>query len=162
ERFAAGAGQAPAPFPLVQVIGGKNGPLIEQVRWLTDSSGIAFTQLVKSARSEFHRLFLADINTHAVKPLTPEDQDTGEFDIRSPNRFVYSVSAPTSVVPAKEPERTAVALTGKSFWSIIFPNTTQKLSPFEDSGLWAFIDGNRRRVLDASAYATERWGVSLS
>src|SRR5262249_31008040 len=47
ERFAAGAGQAPAPFPLVQVIGGKNGPLIEQVRWLTDSSGIAFTQLVK-------------------------------------------------------------------------------------------------------------------
>src|SRR5258708_6032885 len=85
---------APTALALVQLATDKDGPLIEQVRWLADSSGIAFTAVKKSSRCKFHQLFVADVRTHALKTLTPEDQDVGDFDIRSDTRYVYDVDAP--------------------------------------------------------------------
>src|SRR6266480_4749519 len=82
------AGKAPAALPLAQIATDKDGPLIEHVRWLADSSGLAFTAVKKRARCKFHQLFIADVATHAFKTLTPEDQDVGEFDIRSDTRYV--------------------------------------------------------------------------
>ena len=74
-------GSPPTPLALVQVASDKDGPLIEKVRWLPDSSGIAFTALKKSLCCKFHQLFVTDVRTHATKTLTPEDEDVGEFDV---------------------------------------------------------------------------------
>ncbi len=54
-------GSPPAPLPLVRVASDKEGPLIESVRWLADSSSIAFTTLNKSSCCKFHQLFVADL-----------------------------------------------------------------------------------------------------
>src|SRR6266480_1204957 len=87
-------GKAPTALSLAQIATDKDGPLIEHVRWLADSSGLAFTAVKKRARCKFHQLFVADVATHALKTLTPKDEDVSEFDIRSATRYVYEVNAP--------------------------------------------------------------------
>ncbi len=155
-------GNPPTPLPLVQVASDKDGPLVENVRWLADSRGIAFTTLKKSSCCKFHQLFVANVRTHAVKALTPEGEDVGEFDILSDTRYVYEVSAPVLLnAPKQEPEP-AVALTGKSLWAILFPDIEQRLAPFDASGLWAVVNGDRRHVLDAKSYEAPRGLSSLS
>jgi dipeptidyl aminopeptidase/acylaminoacyl peptidase len=155
-------GTPPTPLPLVQMESDKDGPLVENVRWLADSSGIAFTALKKSSCCKFHQLFVADARTHMVKALTPENQDVGEFDIRSDTRYVYDVSAPELLTPRKEEEQQTVALTGKTIWSIVFPNDKQHLSPFDAAGLWAVVDGDPRHVLGGKSYEPPRGHSSLS
>jgi dipeptidyl aminopeptidase/acylaminoacyl peptidase len=155
-------GEPPTPLPLVRVASDRDGPLIENVRWLADSSGIAFTTPKKSSCCKFHQLFVADIRTHAVKALTPEDQDVGEFDIRSDSRYVYEVKAPVRLTAPEEEPQPTVALTGKSLWTMLFPDIEQRLTPFSAAGLWAVIEGHRRHVLDAKSYETPPYLSSLS
>ena len=164
QRFVlhSGQGDPPPALPLAQMATDKDGPLIEDVRWLADSSGVAFTAIKKSSRCKFHQLFVADLRTHAVKVLTPEDQDVGAFDIRSDTRYVYEVTAPELLAGAKEDEQPAVALTGKSLWTIVFPNVEYHITPFVDAGLWAVIDGERRHVLDSKSYEVPRFRSSHS
>jgi len=156
----------PTGLPLAQVATDRDGPLIEHVRWLPDSSGLAFTAMKKSARCKFHQLFVADIAARAVKALTPEDQDVGEFDIRSATSYVYEVSAPTLLIAPKEDEAPAKVLTGESLWPTVFPEDVEHhLTPFEAEGLWTVLDGQRRQVLDAKSYAAPtaaRGGANLS
>ncbi len=155
-------GNSPTVMRLVQMASDKDGPLIENVRWLADSSGIAFTAPRKSSCCKFHQLFVADVRAHVIKALTPEDQDVGEFDICSDGRYIYEVSAPLLLTPRKEEEQPAVALTGKGLWSILYPNDQQRLSPFEAAGLWAVINGERQHILDAKSYDTPTGRSSLS
>ena len=165
-RFVRNAGQGapPDPLPVVQVTSDKDGPLIENVRWLPDSSGIAFTKLQKSSCCKFHQLFVAAVRTHAVTSLTPENEDVGEFDIRNNTHYVYEVYAPELVAAPKVDDQSTVALTGKSLWTILFPNIARRLTPFDDAGLWMLTDGTRRKVLDAKSYDAPRGlsGLSLS
>jgi len=139
-------------LPLAQMATDKDGPLIENVRWLPDSSAVAFTALKKSACCKFQQLFVADVLTKAVKTLTPDDQDIGSFDIRSEKSYVYEVKVPELLIAPKEDQPSAVALTGKALWTTIFPNVEHHLTPFDAAGLWAVIDGKRRQVLDAKSY----------
>jgi len=155
------AAAAPVPVALAQMATDKDGPLIEHVHWLQDSSGIAFTTIKQSARCKYHQLFVANLKTHALTALTPEEQDVGDFDIRSETRYIYEANAP-HLLTAAEDQRPAVAVTGQNFWSIAFPNDHPLLSPFEDAGLWAVIDGERRQVLPAKAYESSYGLISLS
>ena len=156
------AGKPPAPLRLAQLAADKDGPLIEHVRWLPNSSGIAFTAVKKSSRCKFHQLFIADVVTHALKTLTPEDQDVGEFDIRSDTSYVYEVNAPELLAAPKEDEQPARTLTGQTLWATVFPNVEHHLTPFDAAGLWAVIEGKPRQVLDAKSYEVPRGGASLS
>jgi dipeptidyl aminopeptidase/acylaminoacyl peptidase len=162
QRFVQDAdqGQPPTPLPLAHMATDKDGPLIEDVRWLPDSSGIAFTAVKKSSRCKFHQLFLADVRTHALQTLTPMDEDVEAFDIRSATRYVYEVNAPELLIAPKQDQQPAVVLTGKSLWSTLFPDYKPHLTPFDARGLWAVMDGNRRRVLDAKSYDAPRAGLS--
>ena len=158
-----GDSSPPTPLPLAQMATDKDGPLIENVHWLPDSSGIAFTALKKSSRCKFHQLFVTDVRTHAVKTLTPEDQDVGAFDIRSDRSYVYEVNAPELLAAPTEDKPPAVALIGKSLWTIVFPNVEHHLPPFDAAGLWAVVEGNRRQMLDAKSYQAPTGGrASLS
>jgi dipeptidyl aminopeptidase/acylaminoacyl peptidase len=153
-------GNFPSALPLVQVATDKDGPQIENLRWLDDSSGIAFTEIKKSACCKFRQLFLADVKTRVVQSLTPEDQDVGSFDIRSARRYVYEVNSPTLLIAPKEVEQPAVALTPASYWATFFGYVEHHLTPFDAAGLWAVIDGNRRQVSDAKAYVAPPGGLA--
>jgi dipeptidyl aminopeptidase/acylaminoacyl peptidase len=150
----------PTALPVAQLATARDGPLIGNVRWLPDSSGIAFTALKKSACCKFHQLFLANVRTQAVQALTPEDQDVSAFDIRSGARYVYEVNSPELLTAPKEDQQPAVVLTGKGLWNILFPSEEHHLTPFDAAGLWAVIDGNRRQVLDAKSYDAPPVGLS--
>jgi len=162
QRFAQHPEQTnpPVPLPLAQMATDKDGPLIENVRWLPDSSGIVFTALKKSLCCKFQQLFVADVKTHAVQTLTPEDQDVGAFDIRSSASYVYEVKAPELLIAPKEDQPPAVALTGRDISTVLFPNFEHRVTPFSAAGLWAVIDGKRRQVLDAKSYQAPRGGLA--
>jgi dipeptidyl aminopeptidase/acylaminoacyl peptidase len=150
----------PTPIPLARIASDKDGPLIENVRWLPDSTGIAFTSIQKNSRCKFHQLFLADVRTRKVKALTPKDQDVGAFDVRSDTRYVYEISAPELLSAPKEDQQPAVAITGENLWTTVFPNVKHHLTPFDATGLWAVVDGSRRQVLDGKSYDAPRSGYS--
>jgi len=155
-------GNAPFALPLATMATDKDGPLIERVRWLSDSSGIAFTAVQKSARCKFRQLFVADIATHELKSLTPADQDVGDFDIRSYARYVYEANAPKLLTAPQQDERPARALTGNTIWATLFPDANPHVTPFDAGGLWAVIDGKRQHVLNAELYEAPPGGASLS
>ena len=164
QRFTQDLGEdaRPTPLPLARFANERDGPLIERARWLPDSSAIAFTAVKTSSCCRFHQLFLADVTTHTIRTLTPDDQDVGEFDIRSDGRYVYEVLAPELRSAPAEEQQPAVALTGKSLWTTIFPNLQHRLTPFNSAGLWVVIDGQRRQLLDAKSYVTSRGPSSVS
>ena len=82
----------------------RHGPIITRVRWLRDSSGVAF--LAKTASGN-NQLLLADLRTKVVHPLTDDDQYVTSFDIRTQLNFVYTVLThpPPKQVPALEGPR---------------------------------------------------------
>jgi hypothetical protein len=126
----------------------KDGPIITSIRWLADSSGIAF--LAKTPVGD-GQLLLGDLRTKSVEALTQENQDVISFDVRDRDHFVYSVkSAAIRDEAIQEQQTTTVAATGRFLYSLIFPqNLYASMSQFYDlSELWAFINGRRFRITD--------------
>src|SRR5260370_29135529 len=96
-----------------------NAPVISGVRWLADSSAVAFLGKTASGND---RLFLAHIQTRTVEPLTPEDQHVTGFDIRDNRHFVYSVLSPAIHESAvRDSLATVIAGTGRALGSLVFP-----------------------------------------
>jgi dipeptidyl aminopeptidase/acylaminoacyl peptidase len=140
-----------SPFWMVTKSTYKNGPIISHVRWLADSSAVAF--LAKSASGN-DQLFLADIQTKSLEPLTQGDEDVTAFDIRSSTHFVYCVLSPSVRRSAAEEQRaTAIVGTGRTLESLLFPELTTSTSVwvYDLSELWAVLDGRRFRVMDTSS-----------
>src|SRR5260370_14637045 len=129
----------------------KNGPIISHVRWLADSRAVAF--LAKTASGN-DQLFLADIQTKTLEPLTPGDQHVTAFDIRNSNTFVYCVLSPSvRTSAAEENQSTAIVGTGRALEGLLFPEASANSSVwvYDLSELWAVLDGRRFRVPDASS-----------
>src|SRR5713226_10349645 len=78
----------PSPIWIFSMSTYKDGPVITRIRWLADSSGIAF--LAKTAAGN-DQLFLGDLKTKTLSALTLNDQSVKAFDIRDRDHFVYSV-----------------------------------------------------------------------
>src|SRR6202035_1036829 len=109
----------PQPLWVFSKVTYKDGPNITAVRWLSDSSAIAF--LSKTA-SGFDQLLVADIKTKTIQPLTPEDQHVTAYDVRSANQFTYCVLSSAIRLKAVEGSRApAIVGTGRSLPSLIFP-----------------------------------------
>lgn len=141
----------PSPLWTVTRSTYKNGPLVSGIRWLRDSSGLAF--LLKTAFGN-NQLLLADIDTRTVHALTPEDRHVMGFDIRSRGRYVYTVLSPAIRKKAEEENRSAAIVgTGRNIESLIFPEGSVSPSVWvhDLSELWAVIDGRRFRVADPSS-----------
>lgn len=130
----------------------KDAPIITHIIWLVDSSGFAF--LSKTAAGN-NQLFLADLKTKTVHPLTLEDQDVTGFQIRDQQRVVYSVlSADIWRKAVEESRAPAIVGTGRSLIDLMFPadKYPSLMSEWHDrSELWAVIDGKRFRVKEESS-----------
>ena len=153
------SGIASGPIPLARLTTTESGPIIENVRWLADSSGIVFTAPKENERCKFAQLYLVDIKSGALESLTPDEENVSDFDIRSRSRYIYVVSAPR-LLKTPPPSDKAVVLTGKNAFEALFPHPGD-LKPFKEGGLWVAIDGNRSRVLDAKTYGSGN-GLALS
>jgi dipeptidyl aminopeptidase/acylaminoacyl peptidase len=132
----------PSPFWVIRKSPYKDGPIITQICWLADSSGIAFLAKTETGND---RLFLADLKTRHLQPLTPENQQVHSFDIRDRNHFVYSIESP-AIRERLEAQNNAamIVATGWDLTRLLFPASTTN---FHDlSELWAVVNGKRFRV----------------
>ncbi len=123
----------------------QDGPIITNIRWLADSSGISF--LVKTSSGK-DQLFLADLKKRTMEALTPDNQHVTGFDIRDRKHFVYSAFSPKiGQRAAAESQATSVVGTGRFLGSLMFPADFSYMSQVYDlSELWAVIDGRRFRA----------------
>lgn len=146
-RFLLSVDVASEPLPVMEIVKStyKDGPIIANVRWLADSSGIAF--LAKNASGN-DQLFLADIKTQMVQPLTSMDQDVTAFDIRDRNHVAYTIrsSLIKNKANAETPPPYTVG-TGNSLYALLFPIDYKH----DRSELWAIVDGKLMLVEDNSS-----------
>jgi hypothetical protein len=141
---------APSPIWLISKSTYKDGPIITNIRWLKDSSGVAF--LAKTI-SGTEQLLLADLRTKTVRALTLESQYVTAFDIRDQNDFVYSILSPA--IRAKgvaESRATSILGTGRNLYDLMFPEDFSFMSKLYDlSEIWAVVKGRRFQIQDKSS-----------
>jgi dipeptidyl aminopeptidase/acylaminoacyl peptidase len=143
--------------------GQENTLVVNDWRWLADSSGIAFLEL-KTGGGE--RLVLADLVNRTIEPLTPATDAVGTFDIRDRQHYVYTCTAANSARQNKrksEREAAAVVGTGRSLFELIFPDNpiTARLSS-PPSYLWAVVGGKRFEVKHDGAPIVPDGNLALS
>jgi dipeptidyl aminopeptidase/acylaminoacyl peptidase len=150
-------------IPLVTSTSEEVGPNIEHVRWLSDSSAVVFTQVVRSRENRFHQLTMADVKTGKITPLTPSDQDVYAFDVRSGSRYVYAARASQALDPPQPSKLDEPAvLSDLSLEEVLFPSEHLRIPGSDRGELWAVIDGKKRRVLEADSYETPHQRTSLA
>ncbi len=129
------------------------GSNITHLQWLPNSSGLAF--LAKTVVGS-DRLLLADLKRRNVTALTPEDQQIQGFDVRDRNHAVYAVLNP-AIIHQREKQDNAgsIVATGHVYDSLLLPPTGYSFllssGLFDQSELWAIVDGKRFRVQDRTS-----------
>ncbi|HEV2398787.1 MAG TPA: hypothetical protein VGS27_17715 [Candidatus Sulfotelmatobacter sp.] len=117
----------------------KEGPVIQNWRWLADSSGVAYLERVKGGKQE---LALADIRRRKLEILTSPSIHVEMFDVRDRQHYVY-----TALDPAEEKESlnersgAAIVGTGRTLWNLLFPQEQTTGSHFRHPHLWAVNAG---------------------
>jgi hypothetical protein len=142
----------PSPLWIVTRSSYRNGPIIKSIEWLRDSSGFAFLAKTSAGKDE---LFLGDLETHNIVPLTRAAQQVIAFDIRDRNHYVYCIESPRLGETAKrESLATAVDAKGYNIFGLLFGGNDNlrfvKLSGHDLGELWAVDDGKRFQVRDGS------------
>lgn len=139
----------------------KDAPVIRGIRWLADSSGVAFLIKNESGNSQ---LFLAELATKAIRELTPGNQNVTAFDIRDARHFVFCVNNPAPRERnAGESSRRG---TGLAIWQLLFAEDYPDSDDRND--LWAVVDGRTFPVQDPGTgspirlYAMGRLTLELS
>lgn len=129
----------------------EQGPIITQIRWLDDSSGIVF--LVKSS-SGLDQLFLADLRSRRISVLTPSGQSVVDYDVRDRAHYVYTVKSSSIVEGAiRRGHVVGFVGTGYPLRDLIFPVDkypwllldSHKVN-YDLKDLWAVVGGRRFRV----------------
>jgi hypothetical protein len=150
--------QPPAPVWVVSRATSKYGPVITDVRWLRDSSGLGFLAKTPSERKQ---LFLAEIATKTVSALTSDEQHVTGFDIRDRRHFVYSILRPATVKKVFEganrsprDEAASTVITGRTLRELFMaesPSSEDSIAMHDGSELWAVVGDRRFRVTDKSS-----------
>jgi hypothetical protein len=135
----------PSPLWEIRKSTYRHGPIVTRVRWLRDSSGVAF--LAKAASGN-NQLLLADLRTKVVHPLTGDDQYVTSFDIRTQHNFVYTVLTQSSPKQAPSLGRSAIIGTGRDLFSLLFPEDSRNPENSYRSELWAVVSGRRFKLKD--------------
>ena len=78
--------KAPAPQVVARISGSRDGVMVTDLKWLNDSTGVAYLVRLVSGNHQLVRVGLD--GSHSI--LTPSDEDVRAFDIRG-DTVVYSV-----------------------------------------------------------------------
>jgi len=134
--------QAPPPVWVVTLSTDKEGPIINNWRWLADSSGAAFLERMAGGNQ---RLVLADVRKQKMEALTPVTEVVKAFDVRDRQNYAYTVAGAAS--PKKrlaERQTPAIVGTGHYLDELLFPESGSPSSAGDR--LWAVVGGKRFEV----------------
>ena len=143
----------------------KEGPIINDWRWLADSSGVAFLERAESGNQ---RLVLADLRRETINPLTSETEAVKDFDVRDREHYVYAVvNSSEEKKWQTELQAPATIGTGRTLLELLFPydSLTQAVSKapaYNSHTLWAVVDGKRFEVKNETFPLAFITGLSLS
>jgi len=142
------ASQTPS-FAWVVTFSDKEGSIINEWRWLADSSGVAFVEHTAGGNQ---RLMLADIRKKTLEPLTSAAETVGKFDIRDRQHYVYTAINPVAEEHKvrTEPQAAAMAGTGHSVFDLLSPGHSRFRSG-RGYYLWAVVRGRRFEVMHDGA-----------
>lgn len=145
--FVNASGDAPVPAAAwsISSFSSREGPAIEKLRWLEDSTGIVVMAKTDASRD---RLFLADLNRRDVKPLTAEDQDVTAFDVRDRTHYAFTIRCGPPESISVEQRAPAVFATGRSLSDIFDSGRLWRRAT--RSFLWAACGGPARPLVDPS------------
>jgi len=152
QRFLAHPGNRTVPDPVwtIRKSTYPDGPIIKQIRWLPDSSGLAYLQTNSNG---YDQLFVAELKSRFIRHLTPDDQYVTAFDIRTTDSFVY-IALSQKIWDSATQEKTQANTvgTGRILYTMLFPDDPTVITRFNDlSELWAVIKGKRKRVRNESS-----------
>src|SRR5437899_1271393 len=117
----------------------KEGSVINDWRWLPDSSGVAFVEGGGDYGNK--RLILADLRKKVVEPLTPTTEVVQTFDVRAREHYVYTAfNGAERETPQPKTQPTTTIGTGHSLPELLFPDEYRgwRAPP---SHLWAVTGG---------------------
>jgi len=125
----------------------KEGPVINDWRWLGDSSGVAFLEgggeLVDKC------LVLADLRTRKTETLTSAKEMVKDFGLKDRQHYAYTVADPAQR-EKWQGERLGPAIigTGRSLFELLFPNDPRTVKQFSSRNgyLLAVIGGKHFEV----------------
>jgi len=138
----------------------KHGPIITRVRWLRDSSGVAF--LAKTASGN-NQLLLADLQTKVVHQLTGDDQNVTGFAIRTRHNFVYTALTQPPPKQAASLGPSAIVGTGRDLFTLMFPEDSRSPAFSDQSEFWAVVGSRRFKLKDpASGHTLTIYSKELS
>lgn len=148
EDFLVHSNESLAPSPVwVLNCFGKEGPVINEWRWLPDSSGVAFLE----GGGEFgnKHLVLADLRNKRMETLTPENEAVKDFDIHDRQHYVYVLAGPEPPTHSHaEPQAAAIVGTGRTLFELLLPENPRTIE--YDSNrtyyLWAVVGGKRFEI----------------
>ena len=97
----------------------ETAPIISDLRWLTDSSGVAF---LEGPAVSNKRLVVADFRTQKMEILTSAMEGVKDFEIRDRRHYVYTVADPAPLQKIRaERQAPAIVGTGRPAVELLFP-----------------------------------------
>jgi dipeptidyl aminopeptidase/acylaminoacyl peptidase len=142
----------PTPIWEFALFTDKEGEIINDWRWLSDSSGVAFLQRINGGD---HRLTLADLKKKTLEPLVPKTENVTGFGIADRSHYVYVASESVNHEKIEEKHKSeqnapAVIGTDRAFWNIVIPDDPQvtQMSAPHRNRLLAVMDGKTFEVRD--------------
>jgi dipeptidyl aminopeptidase/acylaminoacyl peptidase len=130
----------PPPVWVAELSTSKRGPIVNDWRWLPDSSGIAF---LESGENGSQRLVVADLGRKLVEPLTSETEAVETFDIRDRQHYVYTVTDPAEQEKiTAESKAAAVVGMGRPLYELLFPGG--RISAQDASSILYAVAGGKR------------------
>jgi hypothetical protein len=135
--------QPPSPVWIVNR-SDREGPVINDWRWLADSSGVAFLEREVSGNQ---RLVLASLLKKIIEPLTSGMETVKAFDIRDRRHYVYTASNPAERKKLQAESRAPATIsTGRKIDQWLFPDDIRIVRFLSHKYLWAVISGKRFQV----------------
>lgn len=134
----------PLPIWVVTLSTDKQGPIINDWRWLADSSGVAFLQ---RTAGDNQRLVLADLRRRTLQRLSPSMGHVNAFDIRDLEHYVYTISDTTEAGETKAAHLApAIVGTHHSLYDLLFPASPIVREMLSRDLLWAVVRGKQFQV----------------
>lgn len=111
--------QVPSPVWVVKR-SDKEGAIIGEWKWLSDSTGVVFLERTVSGNRQ---LILTDPRKKTVEPLTFVTESVENFDVRDRQHYVFSVADPAER-KKRQAERHVPAIvgTGRGIYELLFPD----------------------------------------
>jgi dipeptidyl aminopeptidase/acylaminoacyl peptidase len=142
KAFLEHSGEAQVGLPVWVVhCSNKEGPIVQNWRWLTDSSGVVF--LERTARGN-RRLMLADLRRKTIEPLTSIKETVRTFDVRDRHHYVYTVADPAELQRLSDVRRVPATVgTGRALVQLVLPGDPLARQLVVRNDLWV-VDGGKR------------------